>query len=198
MIFFFFFQAEDGIRDPLVTGVQTCALPISPATPPMSERELEQGATKLENEAKRHDKRVREIMGADFDALLPCPACFTPGYVLPPGSFEPDPEQRAALLALACVEPERELRQDPNTVACEGCDALGFLATGSKRDGYTQQSCSKCGGQGWHARELPGQPPPPPPPPIYGQPTFQPAPSNGPGSPPQPFWDVASNSWKLP
>src|SRR3990170_1725261 len=28
--FFFFFQAEDGIRDDLVTGVQTCALPISP------------------------------------------------------------------------------------------------------------------------------------------------------------------------
>src|SRR6266536_3750024 len=26
--FLFFFQAEDGIRDPLVTGVQTCALPI--------------------------------------------------------------------------------------------------------------------------------------------------------------------------
>src|SRR5438552_16729232 len=25
-----FFQAEDGIRDDLVTGVQTCALPISP------------------------------------------------------------------------------------------------------------------------------------------------------------------------
>src|SRR2546430_7430839 len=28
-IFFFFFQAEDGIRDLTVTGVQTCALPIS-------------------------------------------------------------------------------------------------------------------------------------------------------------------------
>src|SRR5438093_10151264 len=27
--FFFFFQAEDGIRDWSVTGVQTCALPIS-------------------------------------------------------------------------------------------------------------------------------------------------------------------------
>ena len=26
---FFFFQAEDGIRDYKVTGVQTCALPIS-------------------------------------------------------------------------------------------------------------------------------------------------------------------------
>src|SRR5205085_3866294 len=28
-LFFFFFQAEDGIRDLTVTGVQTCALPIS-------------------------------------------------------------------------------------------------------------------------------------------------------------------------
>src|SRR5690348_18171246 len=28
MFFFFFFQAEDGIRDGRVTGVQTCALPI--------------------------------------------------------------------------------------------------------------------------------------------------------------------------
>src|SRR5258708_30518994 len=27
-VLFFFFKAEDGIRDDLVTGVQTCALPI--------------------------------------------------------------------------------------------------------------------------------------------------------------------------
>src|SRR5271170_2041698 len=30
----FFFQAEDGIRDPLVTGVQRCALPISASLAP--------------------------------------------------------------------------------------------------------------------------------------------------------------------
>src|SRR5256886_7752578 len=29
ILIFFFFQAEDGIRDLTVTGVQTCALPIS-------------------------------------------------------------------------------------------------------------------------------------------------------------------------
>src|SRR5687768_17965504 len=29
LLIFFFFQAEDGIRDVAVTGVQTCALPIS-------------------------------------------------------------------------------------------------------------------------------------------------------------------------
>src|ERR671919_2401627 len=32
----FFFQAEDGIRDYKVTGVQTCALPISLRLPPSS------------------------------------------------------------------------------------------------------------------------------------------------------------------
>src|SRR5437773_2235633 len=36
-LFFFFFQAEDGIRDRDVTGVQTCALPIlSLPVPPAS------------------------------------------------------------------------------------------------------------------------------------------------------------------
>src|ERR1022692_2835001 len=42
VIFFFFFQAEDGIRDYKVTGVQTCALPIwmmPPGVPyPMAQR----------------------------------------------------------------------------------------------------------------------------------------------------------------
>src|SRR5207253_4148399 len=33
VFFFFFFQAEDGIRDGHVTGVQTCALPIWAARP---------------------------------------------------------------------------------------------------------------------------------------------------------------------
>src|SRR5476651_2804260 len=31
IVFFFFFQAEDGIRDIGVTGVQTCALPVAGA-----------------------------------------------------------------------------------------------------------------------------------------------------------------------
>src|SRR2546430_7330323 len=33
VVWFFFFQAEDGIRDLTVTGVQTCALPISARSP---------------------------------------------------------------------------------------------------------------------------------------------------------------------
>src|SRR2546427_12847848 len=41
-MYFFFFQAEDGIRDLTVTGVQTCALPISEAV-----RELLDGGDKV-------------------------------------------------------------------------------------------------------------------------------------------------------
>src|SRR2546428_2529675 len=36
---FFFFQAEDGIRDLIVTGVQTCALPILDALRPRAGQE---------------------------------------------------------------------------------------------------------------------------------------------------------------
>src|SRR5215208_7291229 len=39
-LLFFFFQAEDGIRDGHVTGVQTCALPISTDVRFLAERKL--------------------------------------------------------------------------------------------------------------------------------------------------------------
>src|SRR5438552_19109922 len=39
-VIFFFFQAEDSIRDDLVTGVQTCALPISHLVVPNLKRKL--------------------------------------------------------------------------------------------------------------------------------------------------------------
>src|SRR2546422_3728572 len=41
--FFFFFQAEDGIRDVAVTGVQTCALPIYLSNVVFSTSVIEQG-----------------------------------------------------------------------------------------------------------------------------------------------------------
>src|SRR2546427_5710949 len=42
---FFFFQAEDGIRDLTVTGVQTCALPISSDDPHL-ETDVQFGVTR--------------------------------------------------------------------------------------------------------------------------------------------------------
>src|SRR5436190_11028871 len=58
---FFFSQAEDGIRDHCVTGVQTCALPISVATsasPPTSLDTLDFPIGK---------SRVSRLAGGDAD-----------------------------------------------------------------------------------------------------------------------------------
>src|SRR3989441_13109407 len=52
---FFFFQAEDGIRDKLVTGVQTCALPIYP---------------RAERALSSHDLRHRFTFNTVYDFLV--------------------------------------------------------------------------------------------------------------------------------
>src|SRR6266567_6983388 len=60
--FFFFFQAEDGIRDLTVTGVQTCALPIStgtgPARSPRRRRRRARPAHGRRSEERRVGKSV--------------------------------------------------------------------------------------------------------------------------------------------
>src|SRR5437762_8992410 len=56
LISFFFFQAEDGIRDTSVTGVQTCALPISIADAGhafLVELVIEEGAVVADHEEER-------------------------------------------------------------------------------------------------------------------------------------------------
>src|SRR5438034_10796623 len=52
---FFFFQAEDGIRDHCVTGVQTCALPISsgPSARPVAATKPPSAATSAQPFALR-------------------------------------------------------------------------------------------------------------------------------------------------
>src|SRR5205823_9675317 len=57
-IFCFFFQAEDGIRDKLVTGVQTCALPISvlyPRLPPATVL-LRMGSVGMSSNSKNENR----------------------------------------------------------------------------------------------------------------------------------------------
>src|SRR3712207_8403867 len=63
---FFFFQAEDGIRDIGVTGVQTCALPISyAATKAKSDNEGLIGARSMPGaKAGRYQIKVKDIARA--------------------------------------------------------------------------------------------------------------------------------------
>src|SRR5437867_11586500 len=76
-VYFFFFQAEDGIRDRTVTGVQTCALPIyvnqwhlsrSRALPLVHIRSRQATlATRTRSEERRVGKECRSRMGPDHE-----------------------------------------------------------------------------------------------------------------------------------
>src|SRR2546421_8714015 len=61
--FFFFFQAEDGIRDLIVTGVQTCALPISASNirPGDARRILEAVGARARHPPPPDDPAVRTL-----------------------------------------------------------------------------------------------------------------------------------------
>src|SRR5204863_4005232 len=61
---FFFFQAEDGIRDLYVTGVQTCALPISIASRTCESIE------KLVGEIRTSVEDIRETVDQQLKAVL--------------------------------------------------------------------------------------------------------------------------------
>src|SRR3712207_8603290 len=73
-VLYFFFQAEDGIRDMGVTGVQTCALPICPEVPEevavrVARRPLGYRPLPLD-----HQGTVARLPGARFVLLLQ-PVC---------------------------------------------------------------------------------------------------------------------------
>src|SRR5947208_15297679 len=65
IIMFFFFQAEDGIRDDLVTGVQTCALPIY-----LSENSFHRKIFRIQNGVSRADSGgVMRVAGSDHGQI---------------------------------------------------------------------------------------------------------------------------------
>ena len=72
VLYFFFFQAEDGIRDHCVTGVQTCALPIPPEgvskkkwLPEADVLFVDRQGNKVVIEVKRSVTTVDEKLGKD-------------------------------------------------------------------------------------------------------------------------------------
>src|SRR5690606_39343816 len=71
VVVFFFFQAEDGIRDFHVTGVQTCALPISERTPALTELDLFVDAVgHAGNAGAAEDGAAAERAGTELHASL--------------------------------------------------------------------------------------------------------------------------------
>src|SRR5256885_2013755 len=70
---FFFFQAEDGIRDYKVTGVQTCALPI---------------CAEVATDVERFERAAREGLASGDRSALEAAAALYRGDLLPDDPYE--------------------------------------------------------------------------------------------------------------
>src|SRR5207249_8591468 len=70
-IVFFFFQAEDGIRDRNVTGVQTCALPILVLRNEKREAKLVVFSTEADEEEKKFAERIEKMLKRDPQDVAP-------------------------------------------------------------------------------------------------------------------------------
>src|SRR5690625_6961414 len=77
----FFFQAEDGIRDGHVTGVQTCALPISLSTLVGKERSDQLPALLLQLPASGGDDVIEQAITGDVPHGTRCPGLRVPGQI---------------------------------------------------------------------------------------------------------------------
>src|SRR3989441_7186695 len=79
--FVFFFQAEDGIRDKLVTGVQTCALPISRRCSRRQTRGVRQAAEWRDADAGTRAETARRSWWRCRESPRPgsCTERFAPG-----------------------------------------------------------------------------------------------------------------------
>lgn len=94
---------------------------------------------KLERALKTHKTRIEGILGMRLDGHE-CATCDGMGFVMEPQGAAPD------------------LRDADDAEPCEGCNAFGFVRTGSKVPGQDSKPCGRCGGRGWHEKVLP--PPP--------------------------------------
>src|SRR2546426_12263017 len=117
MLFFFFFQAEDGIRDYKVTGVQTCALPIcsrrGPAFPETATRARRRASGPCSSAP-----RAREGRAADRPA--PCGSPFLVTAVAKRSLDPPDlPMKRSVLLGQDADREDKE-REEPKEEAGDG------------------------------------------------------------------------------
>src|SRR5581483_12363769 len=108
--FFFFFQAEDGIRDIGVTGVQTCALPISQPSWASARPSVDSATTRvpsvalLQSRKRRCWRRPRRVSRASYAAPNSASADHTRQPArLPATSATPQPNRALRRVVIALL-----------------------------------------------------------------------------------------------
>jgi hypothetical protein len=169
-------EAADAERDDDETTAANAGSPAEPGAPAAVEADEAapaEPAPEAPSDAAAEKALATIDKGAEL-GLRECPLCPIPGFV--PAEPDPDvsPQQRLAVLSLLGEGMPVEYSPADNLHACEKCAGLGFLATGSNRDGFRDVECPECQGKGYvnedHRAALgivrppptPGFPPPAP------------------------------------
>jgi hypothetical protein len=124
---------EDQVADP----------PSAPDPQPSMEAQLKA----FEKENVRHEAALKKVMGDDFEAFDPCPACSTVGF-----------------------RPRVEIQYDADLEQCPSCKGHGMKLTGAVREDRVVRECLDCQGNGFRQRPIPVLQPQPaytPPPQMY-------------------------------
>src|SRR6266566_7381333 len=147
LLFFFFFQAEDGIRDYKVTGVQTCALPIFDGTgsigpvvtagrSPVAADEIALGAATLRATHSAIGSTVDVASGSQDSPGKPLRMRVVGTAVVPPSPFSVTSLGEGAAVTLDAVlrmDPKARLDDEPFLVRfAPGVDRNAGLAAVSK------------------------------------------------------------------
>lgn len=115
---------------------------------PAPSADLDAKLAKLQKRAASYSKGVAEILGDGLEGLIPCELCgpHWPG-LRPPVALDAD---TIAKLRVVLGEPADEnYVQDPESSACETCNGLGRVLTGSLVEKYRRLVCPSCDGRGY-------------------------------------------------
>lgn len=139
---------DDGGREPEDEPVGEEA----PQARILSDVEREKRFKAADKAVATYARRIGDIYGADADDLAECPLCpsIHKGFVnVQDAGLVPDAVKSTVMTFLGYAR-EREYAQAPNVHACESCEALGKVATGSQVAGKETITCPRCNGYGYY------------------------------------------------
>jgi hypothetical protein len=109
---------------------------------------VDKAIPKLENEAKRHAGRIREIMGEDAEGLVVCELCLPmiPGYRWDGAPDEATTQRVRVAIGMPALD---NFRPSSTEAICDDCAGLGKVRTGSHVPQHETAVCDACKGKGF-------------------------------------------------
>jgi hypothetical protein len=125
-----------------------------PPVPPagsLTPEEFEARARKVAQAFVRYTKTVTDQLATLADDLTPCPLCpeLHPGFVNVHDAGRMPPEVAQVVDMFLGRTLEAEYKDNAETGACEACDGLGKVRSGSKVAHFALLTCPRCQGTGF-------------------------------------------------